>query len=125
MSNMEERYLNMMHQWLILRQEGKSIDRYLKRQGYNSVAVYGMAIYGRHVIRELKESDIKIIYGIDRRKVDAYMNIQVLQPTEKLPHVDAFINTVLNDHAGIKDCLAKIADSPVISLEDIIFESYN
>lgn len=125
MSDMEEKYLNMMHQWLILKQEGKGIDRYLKKQGYDMVAVYGMAIYGRHVIRELKESDIKVLYGIDRRKADAYMKIEVLQPTEKLPHVDAIINTVLHDHTSIKDCLAKMTDSPVVSLEDVIFGSYD
>lgn len=121
---MEDRYLNLMHQWLILKQEGKSIDKYLKEQGYHSAAVYGMAIYGRHVIRELQESDIKVRYGIDRRKLDGYKNIEVLQPIEELPDVDVIINTVLHDHVDIKLNLAKITNCPVISLEDIIFESY-
>ena len=120
----EDRYLNMMNQWLILKQEGKGIDRYLKKHGYNTAAVYGMAIYGRHVIRELQESDIKVLYGIDRREMQAYKNIKVLQPVEGIPPVDIIINTVLHDHAEIKSCMAQITDSPVVNLEDIIFESY-
>lgn len=122
---LEGRYLNMMNQWLILKQEGKSIDRYLKRHGYNTVAVYGLAIYGRHVIRELQESDVKIMYGIDRREMDAYKNVKVIQPAEGMPLVDIIINTVLHDHIGIKMNLAPLISSPVVSLEDVIFESYS
>lgn len=122
---LEGRYLNMMNQWLILKQEGKGIDRYLKKCGYSTVAVYGMAIYGRHVIRELQESDIKVVYGIDRRVMDAYMNIEVIQPAEGMPPVDIIINTALRDHTNIKTNLAQLTSSPVVSLEDIIFESYS
>lgn len=32
----------MMNQWLILKQEGKGIDKYLKKCGYSTVAVYGI-----------------------------------------------------------------------------------
>ena len=122
---LEGRYLNMMNQWLILKQEGKGIDRYLKKHGCSTVAVYGMAIYGRHVIRELQESDVKIMYGIDRREMDAYKNVKVIQPAEGMPPVDLIINTALNDHANIKTNLAQLTSSPVVSLEDVIFESYS
>lgn len=121
----EGRYLNMMDQWLILKQEGKCIDRYLKRQGYNTAAVYGMAIYGRHVIRELQESDVEIMYGIDRREMGAYRGIRVIRPAEGMPPVDVIINTVIRDHTGIKAYLAQLTGSPVVSLEDVIYESYN
>lgn len=121
----EGRYLNMMNQWLILKQEGKCIDRYLKRHGYNTIAVYGMAVYGRHVIRELQESDVKIMYAIDRRKMEAYKNIKIIRPAEGMPLVDIIINTVLHDDVGIKANLAQLISSPVVSLEDVIFESYS
>lgn len=120
----EGQYLNMMNQWLILKQEGKRIDRYLKKRGYNVIAVYGMAVYGRHLIRELQGSDVRILYGIDRKKIESYKNIDVLQPTGKMPYVDAVINTVLHDHVNIKIHLAGLINSPVLSLEDVVFESY-
>lgn len=121
----EGRYLNMMNQWLILKQEGKSIDRYIKKHGYSTVAVYGMAVYGRHVIRELQNTDIKIVCGIDRKKMETYKNIEILLPAEGLPPADVIINTVIHDHIGIKDHLAQLTVSPVVSLEDVIFESYS
>lgn len=121
----EGQYLNMMNQWLILKQEGKGIDRYLKKHGYYNIAVYGMAIYGRHVIRELQESDVKILFGIDRKKMGPYKAIEVLQPVEGMSYVDAVINTVLHDHINIKSHMAEILNCPIISLEDVVFESYS
>lgn len=121
----EGKYLNMMNQWLILKQEEKSIDRYLRNHGYNVIAVYGMGLYGRHVIRELQGSDVRILYGIDRKKMKPYKDIEVVQPMEGMLHVDAIINTVLHDHISIKSHLAELINSPVLSLDDIIFESYN
>ncbi len=118
-------YLDMMNQWLILRQEGKNIGEYLKKKGYQAVAVYGMAMYGRHVIRELSGRDITISYGIDRKKMKPYKDIKVLQPTEKLPSTDIIINTVIHENANIAAALANLTDIPVVSLEEIVFGSYD
>lgn len=117
-------YLDMMDQWLILKQEEKSIDRYIRRRGWHFVAVYGMAIYGRHVIRELERTDLEIVYCLDRRKMEPYRGIKVLEPIGKLPSADVIINTVLYDHVNIKSYLAKITDIPVVCLDDVVFESY-
>lgn len=117
-------YLDMMNQWLIIKQEGKGIDRYLKRMGYCTVAIYGMAIYGRHVIRELNGGDIKIAYGIDRKKMSPFNGIEILYPIGELPTVDVIINTVIYEHTAIKKDLAKIIDCPVVRLDDVVYESY-
>lgn len=117
-------YLDMMNQWLILKQEGKNIGEYLKKKGYSSVAIYGMAIYGRHVVRELSTTDITIAYGIDQKKMKPYGGIEVLQPIGKLPPADIIINTVIHENASIAAALTKLTDVPMISLEDVIFESY-
>lgn len=118
------RYLDMMNQWLILKQEKKSIYSYIKKQGWKSVAIYGMAIYGRHVIRELKETDCIVMYGIDRKEMNEYEGIEIVKPTEKLSKVDAVINTVIYEHAAIEKILKNALLCPVVSLEDIIYASY-
>lgn len=117
-------YLDMMNQWLILKQEGKSIEPYLRKKEYRSVAVYGMAIYGRHVIRELQGTAIKVLYGIDQKEMRPYRGVDVLHPMVALPEVDAIINTVLHQHMEIKRDLTKMVDCPIESLEDIVYESY-
>ena len=117
-------YLNMMNQWLILKQEGKSIARYLERNGFSSVAVYGMAIYGRHVVRDLRGTGITVVYGLDQKKMKPYLGVEILQPTETLPQADVIINSVLPDHVNVKVSLSQITDIPVISLEEVVFGSY-
>lgn len=55
-----EQYLNMMNQWLILTQEGKRLNRFIAGQGWHKIAVYGMSIYGRHAIRDLKKQTAQL-----------------------------------------------------------------
>ena len=117
-------YLYMMNQWLILKQEGKSIARYLERNSFSSVAVYGMAIYGRHVVRDLQGTAITVAYGIDQKKMKPYLGVEIMQPTGALPQADVIINSVIRDHMNIKAALSQITDIPVISLEEVVFGSY-
>ena len=117
-------YLDMMNQWLILLQEKKSICSYIEKEGWRFVAVYGMSIYGRHVIRELKNTDCIVAYGIDRKAIGEYEGIKILKPVKGLPKVDVVINAVIHEHDDIRKNLQDIVSCPIISLEDIVFESY-
>ena len=121
----DRQYLDMLNPWLILKQEGKSIAEYLTAKGYRAVAVYGMALYGRHVIRELEGTNISIICGIDRREIKPYKGIKVIQPLAGLPDADVIINTAIRDHDLIKAALKEMTDIPVLCLEDIIFDCYD
>lgn len=120
-----QQYLDLMNQWLILKHEGKNIKTYLEKKGYHTIAVYGMSIYGRHVIRELQGTDITIAYGIDQKKMKPYQKIEILQPIGDLPYVEAIINTIIGDHFKIEAALAHITKAPILNLEDVIFESYD
>ena len=121
----EKRYLDMMNQWMILNYEKKGIAGYLKQKGYHTIAIYGIAIYGRHVIRELEGSDIVIAYGIDQKKMKSYKDIKIIQPALELPYADIIINTVIHDHKTIQSILNEITKIPLVSLEDVIFDAYN
>lgn len=118
------RYLDMMNQWLILEQEGKRLDRFLKAHGWHKVAVYGMAIYGRHIIRELKESDCRVIYAVDQKRMDEYEGVKIWRPTELLPEADVVINSVIHEHDIIAEEMRNVVSCPVVSLETVVFESY-
>ncbi len=118
------RYLDMMNQWLILSQEGKRLDRFLKERGWCKVAVYGMSIYGRHIIRELENTDCVVMYAIDRKRMDDYRGIKVLKPADSLPNVDVVINSVIHEHDRIAEDMHNIVQCPIVSLVDVVFESY-
>lgn len=114
----------MMNQWLILKQEGKSITEYIKGQGWNSIAIYGMGIYGRHVVRELEGTDCIIVYGIDRKVEGEYRGIKIFEPAANLPEVDVVINSVIYDQECIEKNLQNIISCSLVSLEDIVYLSY-
>lgn len=120
----DKQYLDMVNQWLILKQEGKGLETCLRKMGYGSIAVYGMGLYGRHVIRELQTGNVSVAYGIDRRELTPYKGITIYQPMKQLPHADVIVNTIIYDHVNVQKTLAEITDISVISLEDIVFESY-
>lgn len=119
-----ERYLNMMNQWLILAQEGKSLERFIVRKGWQRIAIYGMSIYGRHAIRDLKKADCIVVCGIDRKKMSPYEGVVILEPTDQLPQIDVVINAVLHRHQEVDRDLQKVLSCPVVSLEDVVFGSY-
>lgn len=119
-----KKYIDMLNQWLILKQEGKSIEGFLLQKGYHRIAIYGMGIYGRHLVRELQGTAIAIAYGIDQKKMISYDGIEMIQPAGNMPSVDSIVNTVIHDHTKIKKFLSQMTQAPVLSLEDIIFESY-
>lgn len=119
-----DRYLDMMNQWLILKQEGKSITAYINRQGWQSVAIYGMGIYGRHIVRELEGTNYIIAYGIDRKVEGEYKGVKIFKPTDSLSEVDVVINSVIYDQNSIEKKLRNRISCPLVSLEDIVYSSY-
>ena len=117
-----QRYLDLTNQWLIVRQNGYSVSEFLAEKQMCRIAVYGMGLYGRHLIRELQHSDVVIEYGIDCKKMKPYQGICIRQPAEILGNVDAVINTVIWDHDNIERQLSVKVDCRIVNLEDIIFE---
>lgn len=120
----EKRYLDVMHQWFILKENTLPISDILEEYHISSVAVYGMGIMGRHVVRELKGTGIEVRYGIDQRKMDAYEQVSVFTPKERLREVDAVINTVVWEHDKISHLLSEKLDSRILNLEELIFNRY-
>ena len=117
-------YLDIINQWLILKQKDVRIEQYIAKRGWKRVAIYGMGIYARHLIREWKFSDtIEIVCGIDVSKKNAYMGIKTVFLDQVPDDVDVIINTIVYDEDVSKKIKAK-ASCDVLSLEDLIFESY-
>lgn len=118
------RYNIMLNQWLIIKQSGEGLDIYLKNKGFKEIAIYGMGIYGRHLVRELQGSAVRISYGIDRKKMASYNGVEVFQLGNGLLRVDAIVNTVINEHESVYRNLREVFDCPIINLEDLVFDSY-
>lgn len=114
-------YYNLLNQWLINKNEGRSVSEYFTANGYQSIAIYGMGELGNRLLEELKGSSIEVKYAIDKNASGAYSEIDVVEPDGEMEKVDAVIVTAIFAFDEIEKELSGIIDCPIISLEDVIY----
>lgn len=112
----------MMNQWVKVKQEGKSLTEYFVKNGYKNIAIYGMSYAGETLADELKDSEVKVLYGIDKKAENIYAEFDIVSPEESLGKVDAVVVTSITFFDEIETMLEKKLDCPIISLEDILYE---
>jgi UDP-N-acetylmuramate-alanine ligase len=110
-----------MNQYVVTKQIGRSIVDYLHDMGIQTAAIYGMAHMGQRVIDDLKGSDIKVPYGIDRRADRLTYEIPIYHPEDELPEVDAIIVTAF-DFDEIEAMLSEKTESKIIDFNDMIYQ---
>lgn len=109
-------------QWLQIRQQGKTLVEYFTRNGYKTVAVYGMKELGERLCDELKGSDVTVSYAIDRNADAIYAEVEVVTPDDELAPVDVIVVTAITYFDEIEKMLCEKVDYPIISIEDILYE---
>lgn len=109
---------NLMVRWMNIRQDNTNLGDRLMKKGYKTIAIYGMGEIGTLLYNELKQSDIKVLYGIDNG--GAYADITVKSTDEPLEPVDAVIVSVIYAFDSIKNELADKVSAPIISLEEVL-----
>lgn len=114
--------MQMFNQWLIDKQEGKSLTKFFENNEYKSIAIYGMSYLGERLLDELKDSGIEVRYAIDKNADNIYADIEIKTLEDDLPEVDAIIVTAVFFYDEIEEELAGLVDYPVISLEDVLYE---
>lgn len=112
----------MMNQWVKVKQEGKNLAEYLQKNGYKEIAIYGMSYAGETLVDELKDTEVKVAYGIDRKAEDIYANVEMFSLEDDLARVDAVIVTAITFFDEIEEKLSEKLDCPILSLEDILYE---
>lgn len=112
----------MMNQWIQVKQEEKNLADYLIEKGYKNIAIYGMSYVGETLINELKNTNINILYGVDKRADSIYSDIPLISLEDELKDVDAVIVTAITFFDEIEKLLSEKIDCPILSLEDILYE---
>lgn len=121
--NKFKNYYNMLNEWLYLKQNGTSLDTYFKKNDYNSIAIYGMGEMGNRLYDELKQSDIEVKYVIDKNATSVYSELEVLDPEEEFPEVDAIVVTATFAFDEIENSIENKVNCPIVSLEDVVYET--
>ncbi|MBD5509232.1 MAG: hypothetical protein HDR05_14670 [Lachnospiraceae bacterium] len=108
--------------WLRIRQEGKTLVEYFTRNGYKTVAVYGMKELGERLCDELKGSEVTVKYAIDKKADSIYADVDVVTPDDEMAPVDIIVVTAIYYFDEIEEMMSQKVECPIISLEDVLYE---
>lgn len=117
-----EKYVNyyiLLDYWMQAMEREKLIEEFFLFRGYKKIAIYGIAALGKHLIAQLKDSEIEVIYTIDRMVVDITGKL-LSESVNEIPAVDAVIVTPVYDYSIIKDDLRKYVNCDILSLEEVV-----
>lgn len=114
--------LELFDQWMMKKQEGKTVSDYLRENGFRTIAIYGMGYLGKRLYDELKDSEIEVRYAIDKNADNLYLELDVISPDENMPEVDLIIVTAVYFFDEIEGMLTNLTECPVVSFEDILYE---
>lgn len=123
--SMSDKHLSlflMMNQWVKVKQEGKKLADYFVSNGYHKIAVYGMSYAGETLLDELKDTDVTVVYAIDKNAGSIYADVDVFSMDDDLGEADAVVVTAITFFDEIEEKLSEKMDCPIISLEDILYE---
>lgn len=118
-----KKYYNMLNQWLLIRNEGRTLSEYFTNHGYCNIAVYGMGEMGNRFLEEIQKSNaVSIKYAIDQEADGVLLDLEVKTLEDALEPVDVIVVTAVFAYEDIRKLLKSKTDIKVISLEDVIQE---
>lgn len=112
---------NMMLQWMNYRQNGRLLAEYLVKNGIQKIAIYGAGGLGEALYKELENSSVQIMYGIDKNADVTLGNLSVFMPSSNLERVDAVIVTPFYCYDDIYRSLHSQIPYRILSLEDVVY----
>jgi hypothetical protein len=115
-------YYNMLNQWLMLKQEGKSLAQYFNDNNIRSIAIYGMGEMGNRLYNELRGTEVEVKYALDKDADSSYSEIDVYDlESDDLEDVDAIVVTAIFAFDEIEEKINEVTSYTVINLEDVVY----
>ncbi len=120
--NKFQSYYNVLIDWMILKQSGKSLGEKILQKGYMTIAIYGMGELGKCLYADINPNSIEIKYAIDSGGSHDYETIPVVGIDGVMDNVDVIIVTAIYDFDDIKEKLENIVSCPIVSLAELIWD---
>lgn len=123
------RYYDLLLNWIDGLYGNMNIAEYLKKNGWQKVAIYGNGTMGFLLYKDLKESTVTVEYFIDKNAKELPLDIDdihtvSIEEIEKQKCVDVIIVTPTHAYEAIKTDLWKNnIDIPIISLDTLVLEA--
>lgn len=119
-------YFEVAVEWCIGNMRGKRASKWIQKNGYTDVAIYGMGVMGKMLFMELQDNqDIHVKYGLDRNKIQTD-GICVYNLNEPVEEVDLIVVTAFTAYEEIKKEIEEKIEFPckVISLLQLVEEMF-
>ena len=108
-------YYKLFEKWFSLKEEEQTLEKFFAENRMNNIAIYGMGMLGKHLVKDLKNSKlVSISYGIDRAVEKNEDDIKIYKPEDCLPEVDAIVVTAIFDYDEVADTLKDKVSCPII-----------
>lgn len=118
----ESKKYALMRDWLKAKLHDEAIKKYLHKNLYKNVAIYGFGVYGRMLYQELIADGINVPFAVDRKLCASPQgeSIPILGVEKQLPPCDLIIISTLSDNVEIYEQLMKITSDEIISMEELL-----
>lgn len=113
-------FTRLFDKWLCLKESGKTLWSYFSNKKYKHIAIYGLGMAGNHLLADLENSSIEIVYGIDKLGNQLRQNFPIYTMDAELPEADVIVVSVIYDFDSIYKSLKGKFSGPIVSLEEIV-----
>lgn len=117
-----EKIIQILDEFLSIKQEGKSLKSYFKEYDYKKIAIYGLGYLGKRLYDELKTIDVEVVFFIDKNIESQDDGIPVYTPDQDLPNADVVVITPVFYFHNIENELEAYVKCPIVSMEDVLDE---
>lgn len=115
-------YFNILQEWMAIKENGAGLDPYFLKHHYEKIAIYGWGVLGKLLYKDLRDTEVKVEYAIDRAAVANDINLAVMTLDDAFPEVDVIVVTATFAFEEIRKDLEQHTEIPIISLRDVVFE---
>lgn len=118
-------YHLLENKWLLLKNQGHSLNEYFKKYNIKNIAIYNMDDTSERLIEELNQDNfVNINYIIDENAYRKCTNYKIVDFNDYWEKVDAIVVTNDFDFNEIKEKINKKIHNEllILSLKDIILE---
>ena len=112
-------YWQVFDEWMLMLEQGRTPLDYIKSNGYNSVAIYGYGMLGKHLVRQFQKENFNVSYVIDRNNIKKTDDISIYNIMDELPSVDMVVVTVLYDYDNIYNYLKNKVNADIVPINKL------
>lgn len=112
----------ILNAWMNLENKGLTVEGYLKKNGYNNVAIYGYGYIGKQMHGHLVRENIEVAYVIDQNAAFLETDVPAYTLEDDFPKVDLIIVTLMENEQVVIRKIKEKMSLDVLSIKALLNE---